>query len=203
MTFDLDHMIDQAVSALPRGARGKGAALPPSLVRPIGRDDLPMILASPAAPPAERPMLRIRHQHHLAAKLMAEGRKPAEVSMITGYSTARLNQLSKDPAFAELITHYKDSATEKWLNVHERLAALGVTVTEELAERLETKADDFSNEELRRLAETLLDRSGYGPQSTRNVNLKSQSLTVSLVEQIKAESENRGRVDNLLEHTID
>jgi len=139
-------------------------------------------------------MLRIRHQHHLAAKLMADGKKPGEVSLITGYSTARLAQLEKDPSFAELLTHYKDQSTEKWLNVHERLSALGVTVTEELAERLEETPEDFSNEELRKLAETLLDRGGYGPQSTKNVNVKSQTLSVSLVEQIKRESQSRGNV---------
>lgn len=193
MSLDLDSMIDQAVAALPRGRRG-GAAAPPSLVRSISRDDLPEILASPAPPPAERPMLRIRHQHHLAAKLMADGKKQAEVALITGYSTARLAQLEKDPSFQELLSHYKDQAVEKWLNVHERLAALGITVTEELMDRLEEAPEDFSNEELRKLAETLLDRGGYGPQSTKNVNVKSQSLSVSLVEQIKRESESRGTV---------
>lgn len=197
--MDLDSMIDAAVAGLPRGRRGAPSASP-SYVRDIQAEDLPTIMANPAPPQAERPMLRIRHQHHMAAKLIAEGRRPAEVSLITGYTTARLGQLQRDPTFQELVTFYKDAAGEKWLNVHERLAALGITVTEELQARLEDEPEEFSNEELRKLAETLLDRSGYGPQSTKNVNLKTQSLSVTLVEQIKRESRPQGTVQ-LLEHT--
>lgn len=202
MKPDLETMIDEAVGSLRRGRRGATAAAP-TFVREIVPEDVPQILARPAAPPADRPMLRIRHQHHMAAKLLADGRPPAEISLITGYSTARLGQLQKDPAFAELLAHYKDQSVERWLNVHERLASLGIAVTEELMERLESAPDDFSNEELRRLAETLLDRGGYGPKSTRDVNLRSENLSVTLIEQIKSEGRSSARVDNLLEHMPD
>lgn len=199
--LSLDQMVDQALGSLPRGRRGNAKA-PPSYVRDIQAEDIPQLLASPAPPPAERPMLRIRNQHHLAAKLLAESRRPVEISAITGYSTARIAQLQKDPSFAELVEHYKHQVDTKYLNVHERLASLGVMVTEELLERLESCPDDFTNEELRKLAETTLDRGGYGPTAKREVTLNSRSVTMSLVETVKAETRSVSRVrqiDNLLE----
>ena len=199
--FDLDHMIDQAVGSLPRGRRGQAKASP-SVVREIAPEDLPKILASPAAPPAERPVLRIRHQHHMVAKLLAEGRSLVEVGQITGYTPARIGQLKNDPSFQELLEHYKSQATEKWLNVHERVAALGISITEELQERLENCPEDFSNEELRKLAESLLDRSGFGPSSKKEVSVRSHSVTLTLVEQIKSEAATRRQV-KMLEHVND
>lgn len=199
--MDLDTMIDMAVSALPRGRRGN-PKLAPTYVGDILPEDMPQILANPAPPPAERPLQRIRHSHHLAARLLAEGRNAVEVAAIIGYTPARVNQLRKDPAFMELEAFYKTQVDSKYLNVHERLAMLGVAVTEEIQQRLEEEPDAFTNEELRRLAETTLDRGGYGPKSTRDVNVRSQSLSLHLVEQIKAESQSSGSV-RLLEDKSD
>jgi len=133
--LDIETLIDQAVAALPRGRRGN-VSTPPTLLRPIAEDDLPMILASPAPPPAEQPIKRLRHTHHLAARCMAEGRSLVETSHITGYTPARLGQLKNDPTFQELMQHYKDLTDGQWLNVHERLAALGIAITEEIQQRL-------------------------------------------------------------------
>lgn len=201
VVLSLDQMIDQAVGSLPRGRRGKPGAAP-SFVREITEGDLPVILASPAPPPAERPMLKIRAQHHLAAKLVAEGRGNVEIGAITGYTPARIVQLKNDPAFQELIAHYKEQVDAKYLNIHERLAALGVMVTEELLERLENAPEEFSNDELRKLAETTLDRGGYGPTAKRELTVNSRSVTMSIVETIKAETQSLGQartIDNLLE----
>lgn len=199
--MDLETMIDQTLAALPRGRRGNPRAAP-SYAGDIEPEELPRILASPAPPPSERPLQRIRHSHHLAAKLIAEGRALVEVAGIVGLTPARIGQLRRDPAFAELEAFYKTQTDGKWLNVHERLAALGVSVTEEIQQRLEEDPEAFTNEELRRLAETTLDRGGYGPKSTRDINVRSQSLSVSLIEQIKAEGRDSGQV-KLLEDQND
>lgn len=195
-SFDLDTLIDNAVAqtaALPRGRRGN-PGLPPSFLREISEEDLPGILTNAAPPPAARPMQRLRNTHHMAARCLAEGRKVLEVSEITGYTPTRIAQLQRDPTFAELVEHYKSQVETKWLNVHERLAALGIAVTEEIMERLEEAPEKFSNEELRRWAETTLDRSGFGPSKTANINVKSQSATLHLIQQIKDESQDGTRV---------
>ena len=192
--LSVDDMIEAALTGLPRGRRGNPSA-PPTFLRDIRHEDL-ALLASPGAELAQsRPITRIRAQHHLAARLIAEGRKPVEVAAITGYTPARIQQLRNDPAFQELCSHYKGQVDARYLDVHARLALLGTMATEELQERLEEDPEAFSNEELRKLAETTLDRGGYGPG--RSLSVESRSVSVSLVESIKAESASRGQVRQL------
>lgn len=193
MDLDLDTLIDEAVAALPRGRRG-GVATPPTILREIKEDDLPGILARPAPPPGDSPIKRLRNTHHLAARCLAEGRALVETAEITGYTPARLGQLKNDPTFQELLAYYKGQTEAKWLNVHERLASLAVDVQEELQARLDESPETFTNEELRRLGETLLDRSGFGPSKTQNLNVKSQSAVLHLIEQIKGETQDGSEI---------
>jgi hypothetical protein len=194
-SLSLDDMIDQALTALPRGRRAKSVA--PTFLRNIQEEDMAVILSGEQVAYNVRPMLRIRTQHHLAAQLLASGKTATEVGAITGYTPVRINQLQKDPAFQELLAHYKKQTDAVYLSVHERLANLGITVTEEIQQRLEEDPESFSNEDLRKLAETTLDRGGYGPKSTREVNVNTRSVTLSLVETVKAEHAARGRVRQL------
>jgi hypothetical protein len=192
--LSVDDMIEAALTGLPRGRRG-APSTPPTFLRDIRHEDL-ALLASPGAELAQaRPITKIRAQHHLAARLISEGRKPVEVAAITGYTPARIQQLRNDPAFQELCAHYKGQVDARYLDVHARLALLGTMATEELQERLEEDAESFSNEELRKLAETTLDRGGYGPN--RSISVESRSVSVHLVEAIKAEAASRGQVRQL------
>lgn len=194
---DLDALIDSAVAALPRGRRGR-TQLAPTFLREIVPEDVPEILSSPAKDNlANRPMQRLRTTHHAAARCLAEGRSLVETSAITGYTPARLGQLQKDPTFKELLAYYKEQVEAKWLNVHERLANLGVALTEELQHRLEENPDAFSIEELRKWTETALDRGGYGPSKTANVNVRSQNASLHLIELVKSEAESRTKVKQL------
>jgi hypothetical protein len=72
---------------------------------------------------------------------------------------------------------------------------LGTAATEEIQQRLEEEPESFTNEELRKLAETTLDRGGYGPN--RSISVESRSVSVNLVEAIKAEAASRGKVKQL------
>lgn len=194
MDLSVDDMIDAALTGLPRGRRGNPST-PPTFLRDIKHEDLALLASPGAEVAAARPITRIRAQHHLAARLIAEGRKPVEVAGITGYTPARIVQLRADPAFCELVSHYKGQVDARYLDVHARLALLGTMATEELQERLEEDAESFSNEELRKLAETTLDRGGYGPN--RSISVESRSVSVHLVEAIKAEAASRGQVRQL------
>ena len=98
----VDDMIDAALTGLPRGRRG-APSTPPTFLRDIRHEDLAMLAAPGAELAAARPIVKIRAQHHLAARLIAEGRKPVEVAAITGYTPARITQLRADPAFGELV----------------------------------------------------------------------------------------------------
>lgn len=188
--MDLDTLIDQAVAGLPRTRKGK--VVPPSFLRDIGEEDLPALRGASRELPYRRPLEKVRATHHLAARCIAEGKSNVETGFITGYTPVRISQLLKDPTFQELVAHYRKEVEGKWLNVQERLAALSMAVTEEMQERLEEVPESFSNEELRRWAETLLDRSGQGKSTTVNVN--TRELRVSLIEQIKREATESSQV---------
>jgi hypothetical protein len=191
---DLDRLINEAaaviVPALPRGRRPSAEA--PTVVRAITREDL-KLLDKPMYH-STQPLQKLRFTHHLAARCIAEGRTNVETAEITGYSTVRIGTLLQDPTFKELVAAYREEVQGKWLGVQERLAALGIAMTEEIQERLDQAPDKFSSEELRRWVETLLDRGGFGPTKTANVNVKSQSTVLSLIEQIKAEEQGSARV---------
>jgi hypothetical protein len=141
-----------------------------------------------------RPLVKVRNTHHLAARSLAEGKKDVEVSLITGYTPARIGQLKDDPSFQELLAYYKSQVESKWLSVQERLASIGLAVSEEMMSRFEEDPSRFSNEELRRWFETTMDRSGNGPSATRNVNIQSKNASLLLIEKIKRETEDSSQV---------
>lgn len=191
---DLDAMIDMALPALRRGRRGSPAPRP-SFVREIVPEDFPRILdGKPEEAPGRTHMQRLRTTHHLAARSLAEGKSVMDTAIITGYTPERIYQLQQDPTFQECLAYYKDQVREKWLNVQERLAALSLDMTEEIQRRLDEVPDSFTNEELRRWVETLADRSGNGPTSTRNVSVRGGVAIAHLIEQVKRESEETSQI---------
>lgn len=126
---------------------------------------------APADLEAERPSLgsttpaikRIRAVHHQAARLMATGATAAEVSLTTGLSPSRQSILKNDPSFKQLLQHYAEIDAEVFVNVREKVAALGVTAAEVLQERLEEAPEAVSIKELTNILSTALDRGGFAP----------------------------------------
>lgn len=84
--------------------------------------------------------------------------------------------LQNDPAFKELVAYYKAQASQAYLNVHERVAALGLAALDEIQERLEEKPEDFSIPMLHKMAVDLMDRTvtkpNEPPKPTAGVNLQ-------------------------------
>ena len=133
------------------------------------------------------PLIRIRSRHHLLAQILAEGRSNTEAGLLTGYSPSRISILKADPAFVELIEHYRAQVQAQYVNLHERLAALGLNAIEELQERLEEDAEGFTKRELMDVAALALDRAGYGPKSTINHSGTVGIVNADLLKDIKAE----------------
>lgn len=152
--------LDDLQSLAIGSARGK-KAMPLSMEfeRELGPSDLPLILEPPPQGAFTPPLARIRNSHHMLARLLAEGKSGQEASLVTGYAPSRISILQNDPAFAELVVYYKGQVEAKYLDVHERLAMLGLSSIDELQARLDENPDGFKNRELLELAEFLLDRS--------------------------------------------
>lgn len=101
----------------------------------------------------------LRYSHHLLAKAVASGKSLMECSRITGHTVARISDIKNDPAFQDLVAYYADELHQVYVDVHQRMAALGTSVLEELQERFENEPEKFSKRELMELFTTMADRS--------------------------------------------
>lgn len=102
---------------------------------------------------------KLRYNHHLLAKLIASGRSLVECSRVTGFAPGTCAVLKNDPAFAELVEHYKATLDEVFVDVHRQMAGLAMDAIGELRERLDAEPEKFSKRELLDLFEKLADRS--------------------------------------------
>ena len=131
------------------------------------------------------PVKRLRFAHHTLARLLAGGKAPAEAAAITGHAVTRVYDLQNgDPAFRELIAHYKSVIDQQYMDAAARLAMLGMTATEELQERIEEAPGKFSNRELKEVIEMAFDRSAApkkGAASPQGGNGAGVNINVSFV----------------------
>lgn len=131
---------------------------------------------------------RLRERHHALARLLAQGVKPGEAALIAGYCPSRVSILQRDPAFQELLTHYRSQMNLAAIDLGTRLGHLGSTAIEELQERLEEAPETFTNRELMEASELAADRTGYGPQSTT----KNLNVNVNLAQRLEAARKRAG-----------
>lgn len=101
---------------------------------------------------------RLRHTHHLLAMVLAEGASHSQASALTGYSPNTINLLNQDPAFKDLIAHYRTATMAEFEDIRRRAASLGLSFLDELQERLEETPETFTNKEVKECASMLLDR---------------------------------------------
>lgn len=122
-------------------------------------EDLLRELASLDPPSAASTITRLRHSHHLLARALAEGRSNISAAAISGYAPSTVTALKRDPAFQELLAHYKSQADDIFASVQDRLGALGLSFLDELQHRLENEPESFKVGQLLAMAQALLDRS--------------------------------------------
>ena len=179
--LDLDQLV-QIGSA--RGGRRPAMPLSLEVVRELGEEDLAEILSPTPLACGTNAVKTLRSSHHTLARLLAEGRRPGECSVITGYSPSRISILQNDPAFQELQSYYAAQLEPVYLNVHERLAQVGTDALEVIQERLDSDPDGFKNSELLAIVESTMDRSVApakgGPQA-RNTGAGPVAVQVTFV----------------------
>ncbi len=158
--------------------------------RDLDEGDVSTLLSNPAREVTTPSIQKLKQSHHTLARLLAEGTTQVEAAAITGYSLSRISVLKLDPAFCELLVYYSSQQKEIYLNVHQRLASLGLDALEELHDRLNDPSQPpMSNKELQDLVALSFDRAGYGPRSTK-VNEFKFSLD-GLLEAVKEEVSER------------
>jgi hypothetical protein len=148
------------------------------IVGPVERADL-ALLQTEARPTAASPGVKLKDRHHSVARLLAAGHKPWEVCAMTGYSASHLSLLQGDPAFEELLTFYRNHTDAAGADIPGRVRDVAAMAVTQMAERLESgELVDFGD--LSKATRDLLDRAGYSPKTTKEVN-----ITVGLAERVE------------------
>lgn len=160
------------------------------------------IEARAPAPQAAEVVQRIRNSHHGLARLIAEGRKSGDIQAITGYSAGHISRLSADPAFIELVEHYRTSINAEYVSVHAQLAGLAADTVQELHERLREKPDEFTVAQLTEMAKAVLDRSGFGPTKTVNNNNLNAQVGPEMLASVREQArQQRGEIKRIGQET--
>lgn len=131
----------------------------------------------------------VRAIHHKTAQMLAAGCSNHAVSAATGLSYNYVSLLKNDPAFSELLEHYRHQEEEIWWSVREKAAMIGLTATEEIQNRLTHNPDDFSLQQLLKVMQSGLDYGGHAPpQRSENVNVFATAEEIATIKQGQAEN---------------
>lgn len=133
-------------------------------------DDL-MRLSAPRDVEAA-PIKKLRERHHALARLLAAGTAPGEAAIMCGYTASRVSILQSDPSFRELVSHYSDLRTERYFDGIQAMAELHIDAVEEIRDRLENEPEEFSIGHLLEVAKFSADRTGKGPSTKTEVDVK-------------------------------
>lgn len=165
----LSQGIDLDLDLTPRTRGRASRPLSATYVRDLTPADIALLGTERAIQP--KPIQRLRDSHHALARTLALGYGPNEASALTGYSVSRISILQSDPAFMELLSFYKDDASEEFLAIKaqldQRMMVNALTAEAILTERLEEEPEKFKAKDLNEVAISRADRLGYGPKSTQ------------------------------------
>lgn len=187
--MSLEAEIEKQLAKTILGNGRAGKEVETSYVRDIDEKDYPKLLEMPGK---ESTIQTMRQSHHQVAKLLARGARVAEVSAITGYTTARIGQLQRAPAFRELLAYYSEQVDAASAEVVERMKILSLDAMEELQDRLDTRPEAFKIEDLIKLSTSMLDRTGHGP--TQKVEAQVAVFDAETLAKIKSHITPKGVV---------
>lgn len=124
------------------------------IVRALTADDLYLLEGKPPVAGAyqkrrKAERVRIRHTHHRLAEMIVQGGVTLpEMSVVSGLTPRRIMQLKNEPEFRELVNSYEKKKEKIFVDVMERCKILGMSMIEEVQQRLEEDPGSFSNREL-------------------------------------------------------
>ncbi len=144
-------------------------------IRELTKDDLSAIKGARSTQIVQR----LRDPHHRLARMVASGLKPGEAAQAAGYSYTSLSVLQRDPAFQELVSHYRQIVEESFVesqDVYHELATANMLKAERhIAEQIEAKEEAGELLPIRdalAISRDAADRFGYGKKTTNlNVNV--------------------------------
>jgi hypothetical protein len=152
---------------------GRPGGEPPLILfnRELTQEDLERLEAGgeQAETISPSPLTQLRYKHHSAARLLAKEFPATQVAAIVGYKAEYISShLLHDPAFIELVEHYRREKTALDYEVEARLAQLGMSCAEEIQGRLDApdRAAEIGTATLADVMVKALDRSVAPPKRT-------------------------------------
>jgi len=101
-------------------------------------------------------------RHHRLAQLVAQGMSDTQVAIMSGFSPTTINKYRLNPAFVELVEHYRAESELAAIDELARMKLVGNKALDVLDARLDDQAEDptdtskFSQRELLETVQTLL-----------------------------------------------
>lgn len=131
----------------------------------------------------------IRNSHHRLAQMLAGGMSRHDASRICNITPERISQLQGDPAFAELMAHYRANVAEEFTDFVSAAAACSMDMLGRLQQILDEEPDRLTPDILLKGIALLADRSGNGPTNKNlNVNINADVATRLRAAQARLES---------------
>jgi DNA-binding CsgD family transcriptional regulator len=141
-------------------------------IRPVERADLAHLTVRREPTTIQT----LRDNHHRIARAVASGMSGAEIAATCGVSINRVSMLKSDPAFADLVAHYRAVITSEWAQADTVIEFMRTNALKAQA-MISDKLDDASDKgeflptrDLLGIAELGLDRTGYG-KVNKNLNI--------------------------------
>lgn len=166
---DLGLDLNLGTSVRTRGRAAK--AIPVTVKRPLVPEDLEYLNTRERGSTAP-PIKKLRDRHHALAKCLAQGMEDGDAAILCNYDPSRVSILKSDPAFKELVAFYRKAVQEEYRGIHEKLAGVANDALDEITDRLEEKPEDFSVGQLMELSKMGADRTGHGPTSKTQVDVR-------------------------------
>ena len=144
-------------------------------IRELAREDLSLLNET-------RPVVQLqalRDNHHRIARALAAGLDNQEVARLCGMSLNRISILKQDPAFKDLVAHYRGLVTAEFVrsvDTYLEMATGNMLKAEAmLSDKLDAAADNnefLPTRDLISISRDAADRFGYGKrQMNLNVNV--------------------------------
>lgn len=165
-------------------------ALSAEVERELTSEDIDSLLSERGTKPPT--VIAMRERHHALARLIAEGRTASEAAALMRYTQSRVSILLSDPAFQELITHYREIVNEQFVDFQKKLADLSIDAATILQERMEDDPDKLSDALLLQVVTVGADRTGHGPSQKSEVNVK-----IGLANRLAVAAERMAQMKNI------
>jgi hypothetical protein len=140
----------------------------------------------------------LKDSHHRLARAVSTGLSNNEIAKLYGTSANRLATLKQDPAFIELVAHYRGLITAEFIRAADPVIEYLDSVKLKALAMIEDKLDDadakgefLPSRDLVAFSELGLDRTGYG-----KVN-KNLNLNVDFAAQLEAARKRSGRAKEI------